>query len=282
MAADPVEVPCEPFEQIGQDQETPKLVGAEESEAETEVIHQNVVHLELTVVLRYVTSNGEVAERFLKFLLIQNHKGEELATEILIFLSQYNIDVRNLRAHSLNLVGVRAAESCVGAISFFGFVQALYNFFGINSSVGNYAQTSRKGDEPCAKRKRHHDDGAAEEVVFRGKEKLKVDTYLPVLDMLCTELSRRLEAYREINNLFGFLTDFSTKSDVEIRQACTKFKEHYFEDIEPEFIDEMVQYKYFILQLEDAGKKIMPAEKSYKLIIGNMAQSTFPNVMTAL
>ncbi|GBP96777.1 hypothetical protein EVAR_72063_1 [Eumeta japonica] len=132
------------------------------------------------------------------------------------------------------------------------------------------------------KRKRHHDDGAAEEVVFRGKEKLKVDTYLPVLDMLCTELSRRLEAYREINNLFGFLTDFSTKSDAEIRQACTKFKEHYFEDIEPEFIDEMVQYKYFILQLEDAGKKIMPAEESYKLIIGNMAQSTFPNVMTAL
>ncbi|GBP95740.1 hypothetical protein EVAR_71193_1 [Eumeta japonica] len=41
----PIEVPCEPFEQIGQDQETPTLVGAEESEAETEVIHQNVVHL---------------------------------------------------------------------------------------------------------------------------------------------------------------------------------------------------------------------------------------------
>ncbi|GFR01251.1 uncharacterized protein TNCT_400151 [Trichonephila clavata] len=39
------------------------------------------------------------------------------------------------------------------------------------------------------KRKRHHDDGPAKEVVLRGKEKLKVDTYLPVLDMLCTELS---------------------------------------------------------------------------------------------
>ncbi|GBP51432.1 hypothetical protein EVAR_37268_1 [Eumeta japonica] len=119
----------------------------------------------------------------------------------------------------------------------------------------------------CEKGKKHHDDGAAEEVVFRGKEKLKVDTYLPVLDMLCTELLRRLEAYREINNLFGFLTDLSTKSDAEIRQDCTKFKEHYFEDIEPEFINEMMQYKYFILQLEDAGKKIMPAEESYKLII---------------
>ncbi|GBP31891.1 hypothetical protein EVAR_16666_1 [Eumeta japonica] len=93
----------------------------------------------------------------------------------------------------------------------------------------------------CEKGKKHHDDGAAEEVVFRGKEKLKVDTYLPVLDMLCTELLRRLKAYREINNLFGFPTDFSTKSDAEIRQDCTKFKEHYFEDIEPEFINEMMQ-----------------------------------------
>ena len=39
----------------------------------------------------------------------------------------------------------------------------------------------------------------------------------------------------------------------------------------------MVQFKYFISQLDRAGK-----EKSYKLIFGKMAQSTFPNVMTAL
>lgn len=32
-------------------------------------------------------------------------------------------------AHSLNLVGVSAAESCVTAVDFFGFVQQLYNFF---------------------------------------------------------------------------------------------------------------------------------------------------------
>ena len=32
-------------------------------------------------------------------------------------------------AHSLNLVGVSAVDCCVEAISFFGFVQQLYNFF---------------------------------------------------------------------------------------------------------------------------------------------------------
>ncbi|GFR10080.1 uncharacterized protein TNCT_578021 [Trichonephila clavata] len=151
----------------------------------------------------------------------------------------------------------------------------LFDDYETKANVKTNTQYSDE-NQRVRKRKRHHDDGPAKEVL-RGKEKLKVDTYLPVLDMLCTELSRRLEAYREINDLFGFLTDFSTKSDAEIRQACTKFKEHYFEDIEPEFIDEMVQYKYFILQLEDDGKKIVPAEESYKLIIGNQAQSTFPN-----
>ena len=69
--------------------------------------------------------------------------------------------------------------------------------------------------------------------------------------MLCTELSQRLEPYQEINSLFGFLVDFSTKSDDEIKETCEKFTEHYSEDIEPEFKDKMVHFKYFISQLDD-------------------------------
>ncbi|CAH0405833.1 unnamed protein product [Chilo suppressalis] len=410
---------------------------------------------QLTVVLRYVASNGDVSERFLGFVPIESHKGEDLANTILNFLNRHGVDIKNLRgqsydnasnmsgcynglqahlkkinplahyvpcaAHSLNLVGVRAAESCVGAISFFGLVQALYNFFSasthrwaimlkhlenddehkqfsslvlkrvsdtrwcartdatkalsqsynsfqkaLQSIVGDETQPSQvihearcllkdlekkenvvmavfwatileringvslslqkssielrtavdllkslldfllaqrelfddyemKANEKAdfqysdesqrvRKRKRHHDDGSAEEVVHRGRDKLKFETYLPVIDMLCTELSRRLEAYSEIDSLFGFLTDFLKKPDEDIRKACSKFKENYCNDIEPEFIDEMVHFKYFVSQLEDTGnkEKNIPAEKSYKLIDGNMAQSAFPNVMTAL
>ena len=67
-------------------------------------------------------------------------------------------------------------------------------------------------------------------------------------------LSQRLEAYQETNSLFEFLVDFSTKSDDEIKETCEKFKEHYFEDIEPEFKD-MVKWctssRYFISQFDD-------------------------------
>ncbi|GBP90249.1 hypothetical protein EVAR_89368_1 [Eumeta japonica] len=307
-------VPCEPFEQIGQDQETPKLVGAEESEAETEVIHQNVVHLERKAALEQ-SHSSDLYRHYTTFFGINSsvgnyaqtsRKGDERKQDSSLVLKRVSdtrwcarADATKALANGYNSFQ-KALQSIAGdetqtsqAIheAKFDLLKSLLHFlisqrelFDDYETKANEKTDTQYSDENqrVRKRKRHHDDGAAEEVVFRGKEKLKVDTYLPVLDMLCTELSRRLEAYREINNLFGFLTDFSTKSDVEIRQACTKFKEHYFEDIEPEFIDEMVQYKYFILQLEDAGKKIMPAEKSYKLIIGNMAQSTFPNVMTAL
>lgn len=409
---------------------------------------------QLTVVLRYVTSNGEVAERFLTFIPIESHKGEKLAATILNFLNENNIDIKNARgqsydnaanmsgcynglqahikkinplahyvpcaAHSLNLVGVRAAESCVGAISFFGFVQELCKFFSasthcwaimlqsletqdelkqssflvpkkvsdtrwcaradatkalskgyksfqkaLQSIVDDKTQTpqliheakcllkdSEKKEnaimsvfwaaildringvsislqkatielrtavdllkslldfllsqrdsfndyelkaseisgtnysdenQRVRKRKRHHDDGPAEEAILSGREKLKIETYLPVLDVLHSELTRRLESYQEVNSLFGFLTDFLIKTDDQIKEACTKFCDLYSEDIEREFINEMVQFKYFVLQLEDAGKdNIVAAEKSYKLILNNMVQSAFPNVMIAL
>lgn len=94
---------------------------------------------------------------------------------------------------------------------------------------------------------------------------------MSVLDILHAELSWRLEVYQEINTLFGFLTDFLTKSNDEIKDACTKYCKHYSKDIEPGFINEMVYFKNFTLQLEDARiNNIVPAGKSFKLIFDNM------------
>ena len=38
------------------------------------------------------------------------------------------------------------------------------------------------------KRKRHDDDSGAEEVVLLGKDKFRIETYLPILDSLSAEL----------------------------------------------------------------------------------------------
>ena len=128
------------------------------------------------------------------------------------------------------------------------------------------------------KRKRHDDDSGAEEVVLLGKDKFRIETYLPILDSLSTELNRRVQAYEL---LFGFLVEFPSKADDELRLATETFRENYPDDVDIDFQEEMVHFKLFATQLEDCGDTI-PASQSYELISENMVQSTFPNVLTAL
>lgn len=118
---------------------------------------------QLTLILRFIDLSGKPVERFIKFIPISSHDGETLSKVILETLSEYGISISDCRgqsydnasnmsgkyggvqarlkrvnklvefvpcsAHSLNLVGTCAAECCVHAVSFFGMVQALFNFF---------------------------------------------------------------------------------------------------------------------------------------------------------
>lgn len=117
---------------------------------------------QLTCVFRYVLDDGPV-ERFFTFLDMHGHTGEQLAASLISFMEDNDIHISNCRgqsydnasnmsgkykgvqalirsknpladyipcvAHSLNLVGKCAAESCSQANSFFDFVQSLYVFF---------------------------------------------------------------------------------------------------------------------------------------------------------
>mgnify|MGYP003473080583 CR=1 FL=1 len=74
------------------------------------------------------------------------------------------------------------------------------------------------------KRKRHDDDSGAEKVVVLGKDKFRIETYLPILDSLSAELNRRVQAYDKIELLFGFLVEFPSKSDDELRLATETFE----------------------------------------------------------
>ena len=117
---------------------------------------------QLTLIVRYVLPTGPV-ERYLTFLNMKDHTGEELAQSLLKFLKKHGIDVKDCRgqsydnasnmsgkyigcqakikelnkfaefipcfSHSLNLVGKCAVDSCSEAIRYFDFVNSLYNFF---------------------------------------------------------------------------------------------------------------------------------------------------------
>lgn len=119
---------------------------------------------QLTIIIRYVDMVAFApVERFLTFLPISSHTGDNLAKTLLGFLHDNGIDFDNCRgqshdnasnmsgkysgmqsrlkavnhlvdyipcaSHSLNLVGQSAVDCCGEAVSFFGFLQKLYAFF---------------------------------------------------------------------------------------------------------------------------------------------------------
>ena len=123
----------------------------------------DITHLDqLCFVLRYVI-HSEPLERFLKFIPMYSHKSEVLENVVIATLEEASIDILNCQgqaydnaanmagkytslqarikqinpfaefvpcaAHSLNLVGVNAVESCSGAVHFFMLVQHIYTFF---------------------------------------------------------------------------------------------------------------------------------------------------------
>lgn len=123
----------------------------------------DISHMDqLTFTIRYVLPTTGPVERFLQFIPMLSHTGRDIATTVLDFLKEKNIPVIDCRgqsydnasnmsgkyqgtqqiiknecseaeyipcmAHSLNLVGKCAAESCPAAVSLFALIQKLYSF----------------------------------------------------------------------------------------------------------------------------------------------------------
>ncbi|XP_071039539.1 zinc finger MYM-type protein 1-like [Parasteatoda tepidariorum] len=128
-----------------------------------DVTHMN----QLTLILRYLGPDYEPVKRFIKFIQIFGHNAESLTNVILQVLEDLGLDIRNCRgqsydnasnmagkysgvqarikninstaeyvpcsAHSLNLVGINAVESCIRVVNFFSLLQELYNFFSVST-----------------------------------------------------------------------------------------------------------------------------------------------------
>ena len=131
---------------------------------------------QLTFTVRYVHEDGMPTERFLTFEEIHSHTGLNLFNTIIEALKDFKLDLKDCRgqsydnssnmsgkysgvqarvleendkaiyipcmAHSLNLSGVSAAESCVNAVSFFGFVEKLYDFFSLNITMESFENSA--------------------------------------------------------------------------------------------------------------------------------------------
>ena len=138
----------------------------------------DIAHLDqLVFAVRYVNKTGVPVERFLKFIVMEGHDAAHLTNNVINILKDLKISINNCRGqsydnasnmagkysgvqarieninplahfvpcsvHSLNIVSSCAAECCVNAISFFEFVQNLYNFFAVSTHRWKILTNSR-------------------------------------------------------------------------------------------------------------------------------------------
>ncbi|XP_008178736.1 zinc finger MYM-type protein 1-like [Acyrthosiphon pisum] len=117
---------------------------------------------QMALVIRYCTSSS-VHERLVQLSPIKSHTGESIFVLLEEFLEKAELNIVNCRgqsydnasnmsgkykglqahvknkcdlavyipctAHSLNLVGVHSVDCCIEAVSFFGFLQCIFNIF---------------------------------------------------------------------------------------------------------------------------------------------------------
>ncbi|XP_013783749.1 zinc finger MYM-type protein 1-like [Limulus polyphemus] len=136
----------------------------------------DISHIDQLIFTVQYIRGSEPVERFLKFIPIFSHGAKNLADTVVEFLQENNILLSNYRGqsydnasnmsarytglqarirelnefaiyipgagHSLNLVGVKAAECGPQIVSFFDFVQRLYSFFSTSTHRWNVLTSS--------------------------------------------------------------------------------------------------------------------------------------------
>lgn len=189
---------------------------------------------QLSLVLRYVDLQGNPIERFLKFIPIHGHSSQHLQEVVVNTLQDLGIDLKYCRgqsydnasnmsgrysglqarlkknfplieyvpcaAHSLNLVGTNAAESCSSAVSFFGLVQSLYNFF--SASTHRWELLSEKIDNKLTLKSLSTTRWSASADAVKVLKKYYTDI-LSILSNISKDVNESAATRSESRNLFS-------------------------------------------------------------------------------
>uniref|UniRef100_A0A8C5G7Z5 TTF-type domain-containing protein n=1 Tax=Gouania willdenowi TaxID=441366 RepID=A0A8C5G7Z5_GOUWI len=364
----------------------------------------DITHVDqLALIIRYVLrKSGEPVERFLEFIPLHGHAAEHMEETLKSELKELDIDLMDCRgqnydnasnmagkysglqariknknpnsdfiscsAHSLNLVGACAAECCLEAISFFGFIQNIYNFFSastrrweiltahltkcergltlkslsstrwsaradatkalrfgykaiqdalneikvdhgtpraaqyeasqlitvmetLETAVMTYmgqarndfdvyeaeaqTPTATEGYKADSQRRRvkkvMFGESAGPEVRRSGREAFLIDTHYVICDCLSQELKQRKDAYKIVEEKFGFLTKTKSMNIEQICAATEKLKKIYPQDLEEDFTAEFCQ---FISMVKDEES----VTAMYKKLLELGLRYAFPNV----
>lgn len=129
------------------------------------------------------------------------------------------------------------------------------------------------------KRKKHRllqaDETNEGYIEFHGRNNFRINSFVPILDALKTDLTDRLQEYQAIFKKFSALLKFGELDGKELRIAAEKLRKHFEGDLEGSFIDELIHFQLYCIgkgiEKNSPGKLLLHIHK-------NELQSLFPNV----
>ena len=82
-------------------------------------------------------------------------------------------------------------------------------------------------------------------VEFDGKDNFRINSFLPILDAIKTDLEHRYQEYQTIFKKFGALLKFGELDGNELRVEAEKLRKYFEVDLEESFIDELIHFQSY-------------------------------------
>ncbi|XP_046674775.1 zinc finger MYM-type protein 1-like [Homalodisca vitripennis] len=137
------------------------------------------------------------------------------------------------------------------------------------------------------KRKVWPDETRSEEVNLTGRDDLRINTFLPILDSFICEFKRRKVAYSDFVDKFYFLTQLcDSKTDIniteeELRNKATKLHQIYQNDLDSDFIEECIHFqKHCAVGMDNPSDKTLEGISTF--LRKNSLHDVYPNLDIAV
>lgn len=149
--------------------------------------------------------------------------------------------------------------------SLIGYVKNLRNETSFGNFVGNskiliqscpeWATKNNELDFNCYKKRKpqrntRYDSGDCVDTIFDDHKNFRVKIFYAALDNVTNELKSRSEAYQSVMEPFDFLFNLENLNDVDIRSGAENLKKVYRHDLDDDFGEECIHFKYFMADIK--------------------------------
>lgn len=140
-------------------------------------------------------------------------------------------------------------------------------------------QNYKADTQRTRRRKKQADElsGPDCDIAMSGRYKFVVNVFNVIIDKLVAEVSKRCEAYKELDNTFGFLNKVSELSPQQIRSSATLLQNKYSCDLQEDLVDEFEHFREYIRNTD-----VKSASQCLQLMRKRNIHTVFPNVDIAL